>query len=120
MARHLERIALLWDAVQGAESSAEIGFCLDTCHAHASGERLDDLVPRLKAITGRIDLVHANDSRDAFGSGADRHANLGEGTIAPDDLLAVVGQAGAPVVVETPGGAQGQGADISWLRDALG
>jgi hypothetical protein len=24
------------------------------------------------------------------------------------------------VVVETPGGAQGQGADISWLRDALG
>jgi deoxyribonuclease-4 len=120
MARHLDRIALLWDAVQGAESSAEIGFCLDTCHAHASGERLDDLVPRLKAITGRIDLVHANDSRDAFGSGADRHANLGEGTIAPDDLVAVVRQAGAPVVVETPGGAQGQGGDIAWLRDALG
>jgi deoxyribonuclease IV len=120
MARHLDRIALLWDAVQGAESSAEIGFCLDTCHAHASGERLDDLVPRLKAITGRIDLVHANDSRDAFGSGADRHANLGEGTIAPDDLVAVVRQADAPVVVETPGGAQGQGGDIAWLRDALG
>jgi deoxyribonuclease IV len=119
MARHLDRIALLWEAVQGAESSAEIGFCLDTCHAHASGERLDDLVPRLKAITGRIDLVHANDSRDAFGSGADRHANLGEGAIAPDDLVAVVRQADAPVVVETPGGAHGQGADIAWLRDAL-
>jgi deoxyribonuclease-4 len=119
MARHLDRIALLWEAVQSAEQSDAIGFCLDTCHAHASGERLDDLVDRVKAITGRIDLVHANDSRDAFGSGADRHTNLGDGTIASEDLIAVVGQAGAPVVVETPGGAQGQGADIAWLRAAL-
>jgi deoxyribonuclease-4 len=119
MARHMDRIALLWEAVQSAEQSDAIGFCLDTCHAHASGERLDDLVDRVKAITGRIDLVHANDSRDAFGSGADRHTNLGDGTIAPEDLIAVVGQAGAPVVVETPGGVQGQGADIAWLRAAL-
>jgi deoxyribonuclease-4 len=119
MARHLDRIAQLWEAVQGAEQSDNIGFCLDTCHAHASGEHLGDVVARLKAITGRIDLVHANDSRDAFGSGADRHTNLGEGTIAPDDMITVVAQAAAPVVVETPGGASGQGADIAWLRAAL-
>jgi deoxyribonuclease IV len=119
MARHLDRIAKLWDAVQGAEQSDSIGFCLDTCHAHASGERLDSVVERLRAITGRIDLVHANDSRDAFGSGADRHTNLGEGQIPPDDLVAVVAQAGAPVVVETPGGAEGQGGDIAWLRRSL-
>ena len=37
------------------------------------------MVDRVKAITGRIDLVHLNDSRDAFGSGADRHANIGHG-----------------------------------------
>ena len=36
-------------------------------------------VERVLAITGRIDLVHANDSRDAFDSGADRHANFGDG-----------------------------------------
>jgi deoxyribonuclease-4 len=119
MTRHLDRIALLWDAISGAEAADSIGFCLDTCHAHASGEELGDLVPRLMAITGRIDLVHANDSRDAFGSGADRHTNLGDGQIAADDLVAVVRQAGAPVVCETPGGADGQGADIAWLRKRL-
>jgi deoxyribonuclease-4 len=120
MARHLDRIARLWEAVQGTEQSESIGFCLDTCHAHASGEELDGVVDRLMAITGRLDLVHANDSRDGFGSGADRHANLGEGQIPPDDLIAVVAQAAAPVVVETPGGAEGQGNDIAWLRRALG
>jgi deoxyribonuclease-4 len=32
----------------------------------------------------------------------------------------VVRAAGAPVVVETPGGAEGQGADIAFLREHLG
>ena len=115
MARRLERIARLWDAV----GDLGPGFCLDTCHAHAGGEELLDLVDRVKAITGRIDLVHANDSRDAFGSGADRHANFGSGEIDPDALVAVVAAAGAPVVCETPGGAEGQAADIAFLRDRL-
>jgi deoxyribonuclease-4 len=96
-----------------------VGFCLDTCHAHAAGEELATIVDRVKAITGRIDLVHANDSRDAFDSGADRHANLGDGQIDPDDLVGVVRAAGAPVVCETPGGREGQAADIAWLRKQL-
>ena len=78
-----------------------------------------DVVDRAKAITSRIDLVHCNDSRDAFGSGADRHANLGAGQIDPDLLLAVVAAAGAPVVCETPGGLEGQAEDIAWLREHL-
>ena len=113
MARMLDRIARLWDALDGFD----VGFCLDTCHAHAAGEALDDIVDRVKAITGRIDLVHCNDSRDAFGSGADRHANLGDGQIDPELILKVVRDAGAPVLVETPG--EGQAADIAWLRDNL-
>jgi deoxyribonuclease-4 len=64
--------------------------------------------------------VHCNDSRDGFDSGADRHANLGDGDVDADALLAVVRTAGAPVVVETPGGREGQGADIAWLRQRLG
>ena len=60
-----------------------IGFCLDTCHARAAGEGLLEAVDRIKAITGRIDLVHCNDSKDAAGSGADRHDNLGHGQIDP-------------------------------------
>ncbi len=116
MARRFDALARLWDAVGGFDG---VGFCLDTCHAHAGGEQLLDVVERAGAITGRIDLVHCNDSRDAFGSGADRHANLGDGQIEPDLLLAVVQAAGAPVVVETPGGADGQRADIAWLRASL-
>ncbi len=116
MARRFDALARLWDGIGGFEG---VGFCLDTCHAHAGGEELLDVVERAKAITGRIDLVHCNDSRDAFGSGADRHANLGQGSIDPDLLLAVVRAAGAPVVVETPGGVEGQEADISWLREHL-
>jgi deoxyribonuclease IV len=113
MARTLDRIARLWDALDGFE----VGFCLDTCHAHAAGEDLAGIVDRVTAITGRIDLVHCNDSRDTFGSGADRHANLGDGQIDPDLILKVVRDAGAPVIVETPG--DGQAADIAWLRDNL-
>lgn len=118
MARYLDRIALLWDAIAAA-ADGSVGFCLDTCHAHAGGVPLADVVSKVRAITGRIDLVHANDSRDPFGSGADRHANLGDGQIEPDDLVGVVRQAGAPVVCETPGAAAGQRADIAWLRQQM-
>ena len=117
MARRLDRIAQLWEAIGGAEGGETVGFCLDTCHAHAGGEDLVGLVDRVKAITGRIDLVHANDSRDAFNSGADRHANLAAGEVAADALVEVVRTAGTPVVVETPGGREGQGNDIAWLKE---
>ena len=53
------------------------------------------------AITGRIDLVHANDSRDPFDSGADRHANFGDGEVGTEALAEVVRTAAVPVVVET-------------------
>jgi len=72
-------------------------------------------VDRVKAITGRIDLVHCNNSRDEFGSGRDRHAPVESGTIDPAQLLDVVRAAGAPAVSETPDPA----ADITWLRAHL-
>ncbi len=119
MARRLERVERLWEAVSRASGGDTVGFCLDTCHAHAGGEDLVGLVDRVLEITGRIDLVHANDSRDAFDSGADRHANFGAGELDGDALVEVVRRAGAPVVVETPGGREGQAADIAWLRERV-
>jgi len=112
-ARRFDALAKLWDAI--GEFGA--GFCLDTCHAHAGGEELLGIVDRVKAITGRVDLIHANDSRDLFDSGADRHANLGSGQIDPDLIVAVLRAAGAPALVETP--AEGQAADIALLRAGL-
>jgi deoxyribonuclease IV len=78
-----------------------------------------DAVDRIRAITARIDLVHANDSRDAFGSGADRHTGFGSGEIPEDELAGVVRAAGAPVICETPGGAGEHRADFAWLRERL-
>ena len=70
IARHFDTVARLWDRI----GDKGIGFCLDTRHAWAAGGELLDAVDRIRSITGRIDLVHCNDSRDAAGSGADRHA----------------------------------------------
>jgi deoxyribonuclease IV len=111
MARHFDTIARLWDYI----GDKGIGFCLDTCHAWAAGEALVDAVERIKSITGRIDLVHCNDSKDPSGSGRDRHANLGRGEIDVDLLVAVVKAAGAPVICETAD--EGRKDDIALLRD---
>lgn len=113
MARHVDRLAELWDAI----GEFDPGICLDTCHAHAGGEELLTLVDRVKAITGQIDLIHANDSKDVFGCGRDRHENIGKGQIDTDALCAVVSAANAPVIVETPGSTEGQRADIALLRE---
>jgi deoxyribonuclease IV len=72
----------------------------------------------MRAITGRIDLCHANDSRDPPGTGADRHANLGAGEMDPDSLRQMIRACDAPVLVETP--AAGHPADLEFVREALG
>jgi deoxyribonuclease-4 len=122
MARTLDAIGRLWDAIEAGGGGGSAGFCLDTCHAHAGGEELSGIVGRIKAITGRIDLVHCNNSRDEFGSARDRHANLTAGQIDPDLLLEVAQAAssmGAALVCETPDDEGGQAADIRWLRQHL-
>ena len=119
LARYLDRIKGVFDAVAAAAGSDQVGFCLDTCHAHAGGIRLETVVDEISSITGRIDLVHCNDSRDDFDSGADRHANVGAGRIDPDLLAQVVRDAAAPVVFETPGGAEDHVADFEAVRSRL-
>jgi deoxyribonuclease-4 len=113
IARRFEVLEQLWDAI----GEYAPGFALDTCHAWAAGQDLVGIVDRVRAITGRIDLVHLNNSRDPFDSSRDRHANIAAGTIDPDLLAEIVSAAGAPVVVETP--SEGQAADIAFLREAV-
>jgi deoxyribonuclease-4 len=116
LARRFDALARLWDAVGSYD---DVGFCLDTCHAHAGGEELLTVVERVRAITGRVDLVHCNDSRDAFDSGADRHAHLGEGFADLDAIVEICRTAGSDVIVETPGTPEEQGVDITLLRKHL-
>lgn len=114
MARRIESIKHLWDHV----GDFEVGFCLDTCHAHAGGIDMGDLADTILGITGRIDLVHCNDSRDAFDSGADRHTNLGQGQIELDNIVNCLKTAKAPVILETP--SDGVAEDIKLLEKLLG
>jgi deoxyribonuclease-4 len=119
VARRFDLLGPLWEAIEPARGEVEVGFCFDTCHAHAAGEDLGDAVERVIAVVGSIDLVHANDSRDPAGSGRDRHANLGQGTIDPDALRRMIRACDAPVVCETPGGTDEMSADIGFVREAL-
>jgi deoxyribonuclease-4 len=119
VARKVEALAQLWEAVEAAEPSYEVGFCFDTCHAHAAGEDLSDVVERMRAITGRIDLAHVNDSRDPPGTGADRHANIGDGTMDLDQMRHMIRACEAPAIVETPRDADALRADMEFVREAL-
>jgi deoxyribonuclease-4 len=101
--------------------------CLDTCHLFAAGHDLagPDGVTRMlselqaAAGSGRLRLIHANDSKDRCGSRKDRHESIGAGQIglAPFGcLLRHPATAGVPFIVETPGGEQAQAKDIATLR----
>jgi deoxyribonuclease-4 len=115
MARDLDALARLWEAV--GEFGA--GFVLDTCHAWAAGWDLETAVDDVRAITGRIDVVHLNNSRDPAGSSRDRHAPLVGGEIPTDVLLAVARAADAAVVLETPGDAAAHAEEVALVRSAI-
>jgi deoxyribonuclease-4 len=118
MARGLDRIEQLWSVVAPAAEKAGVplGFCLDTCHAWASGIALESAAADVGGIVGTISLVHANNSRDTFGSGADRHASLTDGQIDPAVLVALVQAIDAPVICETHADAP---RDVAWLEEQV-
>ena len=70
-------------------------------------------------ITGTVDLVHCNDSRDEFDSGADRHANFGQGRIDPDAWPRSSATPARPSCSRRPAGADEHTADFAFLRERL-
>jgi deoxyribonuclease-4 len=98
--------------------------CLDTCHAFAAGhdlaapDGLARLLADLAASSGRLALIHANDSKDGCGSRRDRHENIGAGqipTAAFGALLRHPATRGVPFIVETPGPMAAHAADVATL-----
>ncbi|WP_203834789.1 deoxyribonuclease IV [Winogradskya humida] len=114
--------------LQAVENHPWMGVCFDTCHAWAAGHdlatpggmtaTLDSLIATIGP--GRLQLIHANDSKDACGSTRDRHETIGAGTIgtAPfAELMAHPATAGIPIIVETPSKEhEGHAADIALLK----
>ncbi|MEQ7007331.1 deoxyribonuclease IV [Actinopolymorpha sp. B17G11] len=109
------------------ERHPRLGICLDTCHVFAAGapldrrrgmtRTLDTLVETIAPV--RLELVHANDSKDPCGSFRDRHERIGQGHIgkaAFGELLRHPAVQGVPLIVETPGGKDAWAEDIALLR----
>ncbi len=114
--------------LDAAENHPWLGVCFDTCHAWAAGHdlatpggmtaTLDALIDTVGAE--RLQLIHANDSKDECGSTRDRHETIGAGrigTAAFAELLAHPATAGVPIIVETPSDEHvGHAADIALLK----
>lgn len=88
--------------------------CLDTEHSFAAGYNLADPVGIDEAMAEfdreiglkRLVAVHANDARVEFGSGVDRHENIGEGHIGTRGFKVIMGHAAfrdVPFLLEVPG-----------------
>jgi deoxyribonuclease-4 len=130
--------------------SPRLKWCIDTCHTFCAGyllspkstslhdgARMSSLLQEIgtpKTVEDEIDrlglwsalnCIHVNDSRDPFGSGKDRHDNLGDGMIPKEDLhhfLNLKQLKDLPLILEVPG-LDGEGPDavnISRLKEIVG
>jgi deoxyribonuclease IV len=82
--------------VDATGEPGRVGFCFDTCHAHAAGYDMASLAGANAALDEfdrvcgleHIRVVHLNDSKGKAGSHLDRHEHIGQGTIGRPRLAA--------------------------------
>ncbi|URM91683.1 deoxyribonuclease IV [Streptomyces sp. MRC013] len=112
---------------EALDAHPRLGVCLDTCHVFAAGHDLtgaDGMRRTLDLLVGtvgegRLKLIHANDSKDVAGARKDRHANIGAGHIGEEpfaELMRHPATEGVPLIVETPGGKEGNAGDVARLK----
>jgi deoxyribonuclease IV len=130
--RILDRAGAAAGGVSGNES--RVGFCFDTCHAHAAGYDLANrasaaaALEEFHALCGldRLLVVHLNDSKGKVASRLDRHEHIGKGTIgngsgglAASGFAAVLARpelANVPKIMETPKGKNEAGTPYDTLN----
>lgn len=93
---------------------SRLQICLDTAHVYASGiydgtaDGLERALAEFDTAVGleRLAAIHLNDSKAAFNSHVDRHANVGEGQLGAAGLRPFFEHpalAGQPFILEVPG-----------------
>ena len=98
----------------GEVGSERIRVCLDTQHCFGAGygiadpDEIDAVMSEFDDAIGldRLAAVHANDSKVAFGSGVDRHENIGDGDIGVEGFKTIMSHsafADVPFLLEVPG-----------------
>jgi deoxyribonuclease-4 len=108
--RTFEEVA---EIINGASRDLPMGACIDTAHCFEAGYAihtaagLRKTVKALEATIGleKVRLIHANDSKTAFGSRADRHEHIGKGQIGAEAFGRIVQHPKLrriPFICETP------------------
>jgi len=108
--RSFEEVA---EIVAGAATDLPVGACIDTAHCFEAGYAvhtevgLNETVRQIEITLGLANLrvIHANDSKTAFGSHADRHEHIGKGRIGKEAFCRIVCHPKLreiPFICETP------------------
>ena len=108
-----ETLGALIERTQARAPGLRLGVAIDSCHSFGAGYDLREpaeverLVEEAHAAVdlSRVQLIHANDSRDPPGSGRDRHYHIGKGAIGTAgmrNLLCHPRLKALPVILETP------------------
>ncbi|HAU98848.1 MAG: putative endonuclease 4 [Microgenomates group bacterium GW2011_GWF2_45_18] len=120
IASSFEELQNIFESIEVDEKEKRLGWCLDTCHAFANGYQPAELPSLIKkhALQDSLRVIHLNDSRDPFGSGRDRHDNLGDGLIEKSQLKTLLNDSSMiefPRILEVPG-IDGNGPDAENVR----
>ena len=106
--RTFEELAMIYD---GVKYNDKLRVCFDSCHTHDAGYDIihdfDGVMAHFDKVIGKdqIAAFHINDSKNVFGAGKDRHANLGDGEIGFAALANIVHHPDfmhVPKILETP------------------
>jgi len=107
------RFEHLADIIDQVEDKSRVGVCLDTCHTFTAGydlkteEGYGETLSAFDAIVGfkYLKAMHLNDSKKAYASHVDRHANIGKGFLGLDAFRFLMGDRrleNIPLILETP------------------
>jgi deoxyribonuclease IV len=127
--RTFEEVA---EIIAGAEKDLPMGACIDTAHSFEAGyaihtpEGLRAAVKALDSTVGvkKVRVIHANDSKTAYASHADRHEHIGKGQIGAVAFARIVRHPklkSIPFICETPVDKPGDDArNIRMMRKLAG
>ena len=110
LGRSFEEVA---EIIAGASKELPVGACMDTAHCFEAGYPIHtkagllDTVRTLDSTVGisKVRIIHANDSKTAFASHADRHQHIGKGAIGLEAFRRIVRHPklqAIPFICETP------------------
>ena len=110
LGRSFEEVA---DIIAGASQELPVGACIDTAHCFEAGYPIHTKAGLLGTVCtldstvgiSKVRIIHANDSKTAFASHADRHQHIGKGAIGIEAFRRIVRHPklrAIPFICETP------------------